>query len=82
MQLEGIGPAMAQRIIADREMNGPFSSIDDVGRVPGIGVVTLDRIRPWLSIGHEAMETRSADAANERPSGTQSATSKRKSKTR
>ena len=68
MQLEGIGPSLAQRIIADRKLNGPFSSIEDVRRVPGIGPTTLDRIRPWLTMGHDANEIRSADAASQRPS--------------
>ncbi len=53
MQLDGIGPAMANRIVADREVNGPFVSIDDLERVPGIGSGTLDRIRPALTIRHE-----------------------------
>ncbi|MEZ6058905.1 MAG: helix-hairpin-helix domain-containing protein [Planctomycetaceae bacterium] len=53
-QLEGIGPGYAHRIVADRQVNGPFASIDDVTRVPGIGASTLDRIRPWLTISHES----------------------------
>ncbi len=77
MQLEGIGPALAQRIIVDRNINGPFTSIEDVARVPGIGPTTLDRIRPWLTMGHDAKQTRSADAASQRPSGTQPATNQR-----
>lgn len=48
MQLEGIGPTLAHRLEADRKMNGPFRSIDDVARVPGIGPVKLQQIRPWL----------------------------------
>lgn len=50
MQLDGIGQTMAHRIVADREVNGPFSSVDDLRRVDGIGKTTLDRIRPWLII--------------------------------
>lgn len=68
MQLEGIGPSLAQRIIAERNIHGPFSSIEDVGRVPGIGPATLDRIRPWLTMDHDANTIRSADDARQRPS--------------
>ncbi|MFG0336242.1 MAG: ComEA family DNA-binding protein [Maioricimonas sp. JB049] len=46
--LEGIGEQLARRIVADREQNGPFTSIDDLERVRGIGPRTLARIRPGL----------------------------------
>lgn len=42
--LPGIGPAIAARIVAER----PFSSIDDLTRVGGIGRETLKKIRPWI----------------------------------
>lgn len=48
MQLDGIGEALARRIVSDREQHGPFASIDDVSRVPGIGPKTLANIRPHL----------------------------------
>lgn len=35
--LPGIGPATAQKIVADRKANGPFASIDELTRVSGIG---------------------------------------------
>ena len=53
MQLEGVGPSLASRIVADREVHGPFATIDDLQRVPGIGPATLDRIRASLRIRHE-----------------------------
>ena len=81
MQLEGIGPSLAPRIVADRNINGPFSSIEDVRRVSGIGPTTLDRIRPWLTMGHDAKEIRSADAARQRPSKSKPATVKRQPST-
>jgi len=56
LQLEGIGPSLAHRIVAYRKLNGPFQAIEDVGRVPGIGPATLDRIRPWLTIHHDLNE--------------------------
>jgi competence ComEA-like helix-hairpin-helix protein len=52
MQLEGIGQTMAHRIVANREELGPFLTIDDLTRVNGIGPVTLDRLRPRLTISH------------------------------
>lgn len=39
--LPGIGPVMAQRIVAHR----PYSRVDDLLRVPGIGPKTLERLR-------------------------------------
>lgn len=48
MQLEGVGETTARNIVADRERNGPFRSVDDVARVKGIGPATLEKMRPWL----------------------------------
>ena len=53
MQLEGVGPALANRIVADRRLHGPFRAISDLQRVPGIGPQTLDRLRPALTISHD-----------------------------
>jgi competence protein ComEA len=49
-QLDGIGDALAHRIVADREEHGPFNSIDELRRVKGMGPKTLERLRPWLTI--------------------------------
>lgn len=35
--LSGIGAATARKIVADREQNGPFASLEDLMRVSGIG---------------------------------------------
>lgn len=43
--LDGIGEATAEKIVADREANGPFASIDDLKRVSGIGDKKLEALR-------------------------------------
>ena len=48
MQMEGIGETMARNIVADREANGPFRSIEDLSRVRGIGDAIMTRLRPRL----------------------------------
>ncbi len=48
IQLPALGEVLAQRLIADREQNGPFRDLDDLTRVSGIGPKTLDKIRPFL----------------------------------
>lgn len=47
-QLPGLGPATAARIVAHRAEHGPFTSPESLLDVPGIGDVTLDRLRPHL----------------------------------
>lgn len=39
--LPGIGPVLAERIVADREAHGPFASVADIARVPGVGAAIV-----------------------------------------
>ncbi|MDJ0961837.1 MAG: ComEA family DNA-binding protein [Acidimicrobiia bacterium] len=43
--LPGVGPVLAQRIVAHREANGPFATIEDLLDVPGIGEAKLSQLR-------------------------------------
>lgn len=49
--LPGIGPSVAQKIIEDRTQNGPFSSIEELDRVKGIGPKTIEALRGFISVG-------------------------------
>lgn len=48
--LPGIGPATATKIIADRDANGPFTSVEDLGRVAGIGPKKLEELKELVSV--------------------------------
>ena len=48
--LSGIGEATAAKIIADREKNGPFSSIEDIKRVSGIGEKKFESLAPYICV--------------------------------
>lgn len=43
-RLDGVGPKLAQRIVEDREKNGPFFYLMDLARVPGLGRKTFERL--------------------------------------
>lgn len=48
--LDGIGPVLASRIVSYRKANGPFATIDDLLKVPGIGVNTLSKFKEKLRV--------------------------------
>jgi competence protein ComEA len=43
-KLPGIGPALAKRIVSDRDTHGPFGCLAGLDRVKGIGPALLARI--------------------------------------
>ncbi len=47
--LPGIGPALAKRIVQDRERSGMFGSATAFMRVPGIGEKTTARLAPYVT---------------------------------
>ena len=48
--LPGVGPALAQQIITYRETQGPFTSIDELDEVSGIGTAKLEQLRPLVGL--------------------------------
>jgi len=50
-RLPGVGPGLAQRIVAARNADGRFSSVDDLRRVRGLGRVRRERLRPLVTVG-------------------------------
>ena len=50
MKLEGVGPAMADRIIAHRNARGPFKRVKDLEKVDGVPPAIVERNADRLSV--------------------------------
>lgn len=50
VKLPGIGNTYAERIVEYRETNGAFTSVDDLVKVRGIGIKTLEKLRPFIKL--------------------------------
>jgi competence protein ComEA len=48
--LPGIGPTRAASIVQYRAQHGPFRSVEELGRVPGMGPAALARVRDHLAV--------------------------------
>lgn len=49
-ELNGVGPATAEKIIGYREENGRFSSIEDIKNVSGIGEKTFEKFKDDIKV--------------------------------
>ncbi|MBX3729698.1 MAG: ComEA family DNA-binding protein [Candidatus Sumerlaeia bacterium] len=49
-ELDGVGPALAARIIEDRIRRGPFRNAEDLTRVSGIGPRIIERNRHRIAV--------------------------------
>ena len=49
-EVPGIGPATAERIVAWRQEHGPFQRLDELLNVRGIGLKSLEKLRPYLRV--------------------------------
>lgn len=49
-QLPGIGPTKARDILTYRQKHGPFQTVEELLKVPGIGQATLDSLRELVTV--------------------------------
>ena len=49
-RISGIGPSMAEKIIAYRQENHGFQSVDDLMQVSGIGPKKFEKMAPFIKL--------------------------------
>lgn len=62
--LDGIGVKRAEAIIAYRTEHGPFKTIDDLVKVPGISAKTIEKNRSLILLG-DAADSQKSNAPTE-----------------
>ena len=48
--LQGVGPALSERIVLYRTEHGPFKSVDQLTEVKGMGLAKLAKIKGQLTV--------------------------------
>ena len=48
--LPGVGPSTARAIVEDRDANGPFSTIEDLMRVSGVGEKKFEKLKSSICV--------------------------------
>lgn len=48
--LPGVGPKLAEKIVKNRQKEGPFRKIEDLMRVPGIKEKKLQKLRNYIEV--------------------------------
>ncbi|HEY7163010.1 MAG TPA: helix-hairpin-helix domain-containing protein [Candidatus Binatia bacterium] len=78
ISIKGIGEKRAQAIIDYRTKNGPFKTVDDLEKVPGIGPGLMKQIKPNVSVSgpttidKSASSTKSKSASDDKKTTTKS----------
>lgn len=49
--VKGVGPDIAHNILTYKKDHGAFKTLDDLGKVKGVGKVRLDTLRDAFSVG-------------------------------
>ena len=52
-QLQKVGPKTAENIVAYRDANGPFKTVDDLKNVKGVGDKILELNKDRISVGKQ-----------------------------
>lgn len=57
LALPKVGPALAHRIMANRDSLGPFGSLDELRRVKGVGAALVDAIAPYVTFSQQPRQS-------------------------
>ena len=60
MALPGVGEVLAERILAYRAEHGPFTCVEELGNVSGIGEKKLEALLPEVTVGESAANEEAA----------------------
>jgi competence ComEA-like helix-hairpin-helix protein len=63
--IPGVGPKLAERIVAERTRRGGFAELEELRAVRGIGPKTWERVRPFVEV--RALRTGRASTTGSRP---------------